>query len=107
MSKKVNLLMDQGSEFLYSARLSDSSNNDIDFSGYTVTGQIRKEYDSNTSTAFTANITSSVLYLSMNAATTANLEACRQVYDVEITDTNNKITRLMEGVITIYPQVTR
>ncbi len=107
MSKKINLVIDQGSTFTYSARLSDIANHDIDFSDYTVSGSIRKSYEANTSVPLQANIVGSTLNLSLNSASTTALEACRQVYDVEITDTNGIVTRLIEGIVTISPEVTK
>jgi hypothetical protein len=31
----------------------------------------------------------------------------RYVYDVELTDTSNSISRIVEGIVTVTPQVTR
>ncbi len=107
MSKKINLQIDQGSTFTYSARLSDIANHDIDFSDYTSRATIRKSYEANTSTPFVTSIANSTLTLSLDANTAAALEACRQVYDVEIVDTNGVVTRLIEGVATINPEVTK
>ena len=43
----------------------------------------------------------------MNSATTANIKAGRYLYDVRMVDTSNVVTRVIEGIITIYPQVTK
>jgi hypothetical protein len=43
----------------------------------------------------------------MNAANTSSITAGRYVYDLEVTDTNNVISRLVEGIVTVTPQVTR
>ena len=51
--------------------------------------------------------TSGVVGLSMTAAQTAALDAERYVYDVEITQTSTGIvTRVIEGIITVRPNVT-
>jgi len=43
----------------------------------------------------------------MSANTTANVVAGRYVYDVELVDSGNVATRLIEGIVTVTPQVTR
>jgi hypothetical protein len=45
--------------------------------------------------------------LSLTANQTGNIVAGRYVYDVELTDAANSITRIVEGIVTINPQVTR
>ena len=51
--------------------------------------------------------TSGVVALSMTAAQTAALDAERYVYDVEVTNnTSNVVTRVIEGIITVRPNVT-
>jgi hypothetical protein len=45
--------------------------------------------------------------LSMNAATTGSITAGRYVYDVESVDASGTVIRLVEGIVTVTPQVTR
>jgi hypothetical protein len=50
---------------------------------------------------------SGVVALAMTAAQTAALDAERYVYDVEITETSTgTVTRVIEGLITVRPNVT-
>jgi hypothetical protein len=43
----------------------------------------------------------------MTAADTASLDAERYVYDLEITQTSSgQVTRVIEGIISVRPQVT-
>jgi hypothetical protein len=43
----------------------------------------------------------------MTANSSANVVAGRYVYDCELTDVNGAVTRLIEGIATVTPQVTR
>ena len=43
----------------------------------------------------------------MNAATSANVVYGRYVYDCELTSSGNTVSRLVEGIVTVTPQVTR
>jgi hypothetical protein len=44
----------------------------------------------------------------MPSATTANTTAGRYVYDVKMTETSSStVTRVVEGIVTVTPNVTR
>ena len=45
--------------------------------------------------------------LSMSANTTNSIAAGRYVYDCELTDSNGIVSRLVEGIVTVTPGVTR
>ena len=46
--------------------------------------------------------------MGISSANTANLRAGRYVFDVEMNDTaNSTITRVIEGIATVMPNVTR
>ena len=54
-----------------------------------------------------SDATSGIVALSMTAAQTGALDAERYVYDVEITQTSTgTVTRVIEGLITVRPNVT-
>jgi hypothetical protein len=82
----------------------------LNLSSYTVASQLRKSYYSLTANSFNASISNAAngeITLTMSAATTANLKSGRYVYDVVITDSSNNKTRLIEGIATVLPSVTR
>lgn len=110
MAAKANIFIDQGSTFSTYLELSDENGNVTDLTGYTAEGQIRKWYTSSTSVAFDITIpdpTNGTIFLTLDANTTANLEFGRYVYDVKtISDTDN-VTRIVEGILTVNPEVTR
>lgn len=103
--------MDQGSTFETSIDLTNDDGTSKNVQSYIFTSQIRKSYFSNTVTAnLTATIVSGVngnVKLSMTAANTANIKAGRYLYDVKMTAPDGVATRVIEGIITVTPQVSR
>ena len=83
-----NLTVDQGSTFSASIDITDTEDNVLVLTGYTVAGQIRKTYDSSTAVNFTASVSNAStgeVTISLTPAQTNALVAGRYVYDVEIT----------------------
>lgn len=108
MATKVNLVVDQGTTFTTSITFNDETGNTINFSTYTGAAQLRKHFTSSNSVNFTVALTSNgVVTLGLTANQTANLVAGRYVYDLEVTDSSNLISRLIEGIVTVTPNVTR
>jgi hypothetical protein len=107
----AELTVDQGSTFETNLDLVADDGTSINLTNYIFSGQIRKSYYSNNATAnLTITVTDAAngnLNLSLNAATTTNIKAGRYLYDVKMTDTANTVTRIVEGIITITPQVTK
>ena len=108
MATKVNLVVDQGSTFQTSVTFNDENGNTINFSTYSGAAQMRKHFTSSNSVSFSVNMTSNgVIALGLTANQTANLTSGRYVYDLEVTDSSNLISRLIEGIVTVTPNVTR
>jgi hypothetical protein len=111
MSIKTNLLIEQGTDYSKNFTVKDTSGAVVNLAGYTGEGQIRKDYSSNNATDFTvtfaANTATGVLTISLSRILTANLSYGRYVYDVELTTSANTRSRLVEGIATITPEVTR
>lgn len=109
MAIKANLVVDQGSTFVTTLNLTDEDDIPLDLTLYTGSSQLRKHYTSSNSTSFTVTTggATGVITLSLSANTTANLSAGRYMYDVEIADSSNNITRVVEGIVTVTPNITR
>lgn len=108
MASKANLVIDQGTSFTTTITVTDDDGNALDLTGYTGAAQIRKHYTSSNSVSFTVSITAATgeVTLALTANATANLAAGRYVYDCELT-TGQTVSRIIEGIVTITPQVTR
>jgi hypothetical protein len=108
MATKVNLIVDQGATFATSITFNDESGNTINFSSYSGAAQMRKHFTSSNSTSFAVSLSNTgIITLSLTANQTGNLVAGRYVYDLEVTDSSNVISRLIEGIVTVTPNVTR
>ena len=105
-----NLTVDQGSTFSASIDITDTEDNILVLTGYTVAGQIRKTYDSSTAVSFSASVSNAStgeLTISLTTAQTNALVAGRYVYDVEITSAGGPVTRVIEGQLEVTPGVTQ
>lgn len=110
MAIKSNLILDQGSTFSTTVEVTDENDDPIDLTGYTGAGQIRKHYTSSNATAFSVSLggATGTISLGLTAVQTANLVAGRYVFDIELTSTGSgAVSRILEGIVTVTPQVTR
>jgi len=110
MAAIANLTIDQGATFSSDVTVKDANGNAFDLTGYTAAAKLAKGFASTrTRTDFTTTIaadaTSGVVTLSLTATQTAALDAERYVYDLEITS-GATVTRVIEGIISVRPQVT-
>jgi len=110
MATKANLIIDQGATYETTVNITDDDGNTVDLSGYTGAAQARKHYTSNTAYNFTVTVNGSEgqVVLSMSSNTTMQLASGRYVYDCELTETSSgKVSRVLEGIVTVTPNVTR
>lgn len=110
MAEFVEIQIEAGSTFLTEITVNDGFGNPKDLTNYLVRSQLRKSYYSSTATNFTINVTdptNGIIEMGLSANTTANIRAGRYVYDVEIEDEFNTVTRIFEGIATVLPNVTR
>lgn len=109
MATKANIIIDQGTTFSTVINLADENGDPIDLTGYTGDSEMRKHYSSSNSQSFTVSLggANGTVTLSLTSTQTANLVAGRYVYDVELRSGANVVSRIVEGVITVTPEVTR
>lgn len=110
MTTATNLFIDQGSDFYRTMSVVDNKNDVVDLTSYTIAGQLRKNYSSTEFIPFTIIVISAVLgkiSIGIPNSITSTLTANRYVYDVEITAANGKKYRILDGNVTVTPNVTR
>lgn len=109
MALKANIVIDQGTDFATTIDVTDEDGNVVNLQDFTGAAQMRKHYTSTTAYDFSVSVSADLgqVTLSMNAATTNAIAAGRYVYDCELTDDNGTVSRLIEGVVTVTPGVTR
>jgi hypothetical protein len=110
-----NFVIDQGADWFVTVVYKDSAGVAINLTGYTAALQIRDTYaDSTTDLSLTSpsggiTITGATgtIAIRATAAQTAAIAAGNYVYDLEITSVGGIVTRLIQGKISLSPQVTR
>jgi len=111
MAQITDFFIDQGSDWSAILTFNNTDGTPRDFTGCTVSGQMRKGYGSTTYTAITTTFiapnSSGKIKLALGHATSTAMKAGRYVYDVELIDSFSARSRLVEGIITITPEVTR
>tara|TARA_Y100000389_G_C17471490_1_gene531697 strand:+ start:28992 stop:29318 length:327 start_codon:yes stop_codon:yes gene_type:complete len=108
MAAVHNLYIDQGTHFSAEVVIFDDFNTAWNLTGYTGEAKLKKSYYSSTAHDFNVAIGSDgKITLSMTSAITTDIEQGRYVYDVVISSTGGTKTRVIEGVATINPGVTK
>ena len=111
MATISNLFVDQDADFTTTVTVNDSTGSALDLTNYTALGMIRKTYQSSTATTFTSAFvsprTTGQITISLTDTQTAALESGRYVYDLVITDASGNNTRVVEGIATVNPSVSR
>lgn len=111
MAAYTDLTIDQGADFETTFDLVGDDGQPIDITGFQFSGQIRKSYYSTNPTAnLVITIVSAVngnTIIRLSAANTSNIISGRYVYDIKMKDTSNVISRVVEGIVTVTPQVTK
>ncbi len=111
-----NLEINQGATLALVATWKDSAGTAVNLTGYTARLNVRETYSSSsailTLTTENGGITlggsAGTITLSASATTTAALTApFSGVYDLELVSGGGVVTRLLEGVATVSPEVTR
>jgi hypothetical protein len=112
MAIVANLIIDQGSDFNSTITVEDTVGNALDLTNYSVRGQVRKTYTSNTSFAFVCTKVTpqgpGKIKIQLTPEQTGSMKPGRYVYDVEIVHTSGiPVIRVIEGQVTVTPRVTR
>lgn len=107
----AELTIDQGATFESNIELTNDDGTAINVANYIFSSQIRKSYYSSNATANLVvtvnNPASGNVKLSLDAANTANIKAGRYLYDLKMVTSVGVTSRVIEGIITVTPQVTR
>ena len=109
MAAYSDLIIDQGTDYQAALDLLADDGTPVDLTNYKFSGQIKYSYYTSTVTA-NLNITivdsaNGNVLISLTAANSANIPPGRYVYDIKMVDATLLTTRLVEGILTITPQV--
>ena len=110
MATISNLYVDQGSTYSNIITVTASNGQALDLSGYSVASQMRKSYQSSTYHSFTATVYDAAngkIRLQLTDEQSGAIPAGRWLYDVEIESAAGARTRVVQGIVTVQPQITR
>jgi len=112
MASYANISADQGADFQVSVEIEDSNGDLLNLTGYTVYGQVRRTYKSETAVNFTIEIAANralgSISIKLTDQQTKAMKAGRYVYDVYATNsTTEKTIKVLEGILEIVPSVTK
>jgi len=110
MATISNLFVDAGSDYSNIITVSSTNGQPLNLTGYSVASQMRKSYSSSTAYAFTASVYDAAngkVRLQLSSTASSAIPAGRWLYDVEITSPSGTKTRVVEGIVTITPQITQ
>ena len=110
MAFYTELTIEQYADFSTTINIEDIQGDAINLTSYTASAQMRKSPYSVTSSSFVVELdanTTGLIALSMSSANTANLTPGRYLYDLNITSDTGIVTRVVEGIVTVLPGITR
>lgn len=110
MATVANIFIDQGSDYSNIITVASSNGQALDLSGYTVASQMRKSYTSSISYAFTASIYNAAqgkVRIQLTAVQSEAIPPGRYLYDLEVTSSGGARKRVVEGIVTVTPQITQ
>ena len=112
---KYDIVIEQGADFSYNVTWNDQTGAPVNLTGYSAAMMVRNSYNdaspilSLTSAGgqITLGGAAGTIAISASNTLTAALPASNGFYDLELTSAGGTITRLMQGKVTITPQVTK
>lgn len=125
LENRYNIVMQQGSTYELLLTVKDTNGDPKDLTDYSARMQIRSSYSSSTVAASLSTDTGELtidegdgtILISLTAEQTANIKvdlsgkgkppSSSYVYDLEIIDGNDKVSKLLYGDVTVYGEVTR
>lgn len=110
-----DILIEQGATFQLELVWKDANNTPINLTGYTARMQVREKVNAPTTllnlTTENGGITLGgalgTVQVRAAATLTDDITVRRGVYDLEVVSAGGIVTRLIEGAVTISPEVTR
>lgn len=115
MAHYEEISIDQGADIAIQLHLANQDGSVKDLTGHSFAAKLKRTYNSDSSdtTTFAISLQQSdgIATLALTNTQTDLLKAGRYVYDVEMSfldsDLNTIIERVLEGIVTVNPSVTR
>lgn len=99
----VNIVIEKGTDYQEVFTVNNPDGSPLNLTGYTGVAKIRKFPESATSTPFTVGIVSAAgqVVLSLSNTVTDDLKTGRHYYDVIITSSVGKKTKVVDGMVLV------
>ena len=110
MATVSNLFVDAGASYSNIISVAATNGQPLNLTGYSVASQMRKSYQSSTAYNFTASVYNAEqgkVRLQLTPEQSQAIPAGRWLYDLEITSPSGNKTRVVEGIVTVNPQITQ
>lgn len=110
MATISNLYVDSGSTYSNIITVASSNGQPLNLSGFTVSSQMRKSYQSSIAYNFNASVFNALtgkIRLQLTDEQSEAIPSGRWLYDVEIQSPAGERTRVVEGIVTVSPQITK
>lgn len=110
MAAYTELIIEQNADFATKVNIADDQGDSMNLLNYTASSQMRKSYYTSSYTSFNvqvSNTSTGEITMTMNSAVTGDLTPGRYVFDLVIKDSQNTATRVIEGIVSVLPGVTR
>lgn len=109
MAKVYHITINQGAAFSMPVYVMDNQGNPKDLSNTNAYSQIRKTYNSANAIDFVTAINEleGEITLNLTKEVTSNIASGRHVYDVYVIYPDALTERIIEGIVTVTPQVTK
>ena len=110
MAAVSNLSIDQGTTFSVTFTVNDDTGTARNLSTFTARSQMRRSYFTSANTAFTVSIDNPLdgeIVLELSDTQSSSLRPGRYVYDVELVSNTATVERIVEGIVTVFPEVTK
>jgi len=115
MAQYEEITIDQGADATIELYLLNKDGTEKNVTDHTVSGKLKKTYNTKDSDSIPFNTSivdgaNGIISFGLTNTETDALKAGRYVYDIEISydsDGNTIVERILEGIITVTPSVTR
>jgi hypothetical protein len=110
MATIAYLDIDQGSDFTVEIELENDDGTPMNLMGFQVYSQFRKSYGSTVGYTFETSIMNAAagkISLTLLGVDSSLIKPGRYLYDVEIINQDGRKSRVIEGIVTINPEITR
>jgi hypothetical protein len=99
----VNIVIEQGTDYQEVFTINNSDGSPLDLTGYTGTAKIRKFSESTSYTPFSVGIVSTAgqVVVSLANTVTTDLKSGRYYYDIIVTSSSGKKTKVIDGMVLV------